>query len=119
MQKNELLVYIRQLKKVLDEHVENQLPIDNDVDKDMRNVCKKIVETKTILEPQFFNELYKFIVYLEDTKMQIHDTEKYLHEIDSKYTEERNSLSGLYREFFVSMALSNINRIICELEYAH
>ena len=68
MSKEYILQYIRDLKSVIDYHVENGIPIGDAVDPDLQGVCDKLVQSGIMLEPQFMNELYKFIIYLESVK---------------------------------------------------
>ena len=106
MSKEYILQYIRDLKSVIDYHVTNGIPIGNAVDPELQAVCDKLIQSGTTLEPQFMNEMYKYIIYLENVKT------------DPKYIKVRNQFQGIHLEFFISMMLMNTTRIILEYENA-
>ncbi len=118
MTKEYILQYIRDLKSVLDYHVMNRIPIGDAVDPDLQAVCDKLIQSGTKLEPQFMNEMYKFIIYLESIKSTTDNSDTFLQIINSKYIETKKQFQDIYLEFFINMMLMNTNRIILEYESA-
>ena len=113
-----MLQYIRDLKSVIDYHVANGIPIGDAVDPDLQAVCDKLVQSGTTLEPQFMNEMYKFIIYLENVKAMTDNCDDFIKIIDPKYIEARNQFQDIYLEFIINMMLMNTTRIILEYENA-
>lgn len=118
MTKEYILQYIRDLKSVIDYHVVNGIPIGDAVDPDLQGVCDKLVQSGIMPEPQFMNELYKFIIYLESVKAVTDNIDSFIQTIDPKYTETKKQFRDIYLEFFIKMALMNVDRIILEYENA-
>ncbi len=118
MTKEYILQYIRDLKSVLDYHVMNRIPIGDAVDPDLQTVCDKLVQAGIILEPQFMNEIYKFIIYLESVKATTDNSDSFIQLINPRYIEAKKQFQDIYLEFFVKMMLMNTNRIITEYETA-
>lgn len=116
MTKEYILQYIRDLKAVLDYHVINRIPIGDAVDPDLQRVCDKLIQSGTTLEPQFMNEMYKFIIYLENVKATTDNIDTFIQIINPKYIEAKKHFQDIYLEFFVKMILMNTNRIIMEYE---
>lgn len=116
MTKEYILQYIRDLKAVLDYHVINRIPIGDAVDPDLQRVCDKLIQSGTELEPQFMNEMYKFIIYLESVKAATDNSDTFIQIINPKYIEAKKQFQDIYLEFFVKMILMNTNRIIMEYE---
>lgn len=116
MTKEYILQYIRDLKSVLDYHVANGIPIGDAVDPELQAVCDKLIQSGTTLEPQFMNEMYKYIIYLENVKALTDNSDDFLKMTDPKYIEIRNQFQDIHREFFISMMLMNTTRIILEYE---
>lgn len=118
MSKEYILQYIRDLKSVIDYHVANGIPIGDAVDPDLQAVCDKLVQSGITLEPQFMNDIYKFIIYLESVKTMTDNSDDFIKIIDPKYIETRNQFQDIHLEFFIHMMLMNTNRIILEYENA-
>jgi hypothetical protein len=118
MSKEYILQYIRDLKSVIDYHVTNGIPIGDAVDPELQAVCDKLVQSGTTLEPQFMNEMYKYIIYLENVKTTTDNSDDFLKMTDPKYIKVRNQFQGIHLEFFISMMLMNTTRIILEYENA-
>lgn len=118
MTKEYILQYIRDLKAVIDYHVINRIPIGDAVDPDLQKVCDKLVQSGTTLEPQFMNELYKFIIFLESIKNTVDDCDSFIETTDPKYLETKKQFQGIQLEFFIAMVLMNVTRIILEYESA-
>lgn len=118
MTKEYILQYIRDLKAVIDYHVINRIPIGDAVDPDLQKVCDKLVQSGTTLEPQFMNELYKFIIFLESVKNTVDDCDSFIETTDPKYLETKKQFQGIQLEFFIAMVLMNVTRIILEYESA-
>lgn len=118
MTKEYILQYIRELKSVIDYHVMNRIPIGDAVDPDLQGVCEKLVQSGTMPEPRFINELYKFIIYLEGVKSTTDNCDHFLQTINPIYIEAKKHFQDIYLEFFIRMMLMNINRIILEYENA-
>ena len=118
MSKEYILQYIRDLKSVIDYHVVNGIPIGDAVDPDLQGVCDKLVQSGIMLEPQFMNELYKFIIYLESVKATTDNSDSFIQTINPKYIEAKKQFQDIYLEFFIKMMLMNTNRIILEYENA-
>ena len=118
MSKEYILQYIRDLKSVIDYHVTNGIPIGNAVDPELQAVCDKLIQSGTTLEPQFMNEMYKYIIYLENVKTTTDNSDDFLKMTDPKYIKVRNQFQGIHLEFFISMMLMNTTRIILEYENA-
>lgn len=114
MSKEYILQYIRDLKSVIDYHVENGIPIGDAVDPDLQGVCDKLVQSGILLEPQFMNELHKFIIYLESVKATTDNSDSFIQTINPKYIEAKKQFQDIYLEFFIKMMLMNTNRIILE-----
>ena len=116
MTKEYILQYIRDLKAVIDYHVMNGIPIGDAVDPDLQKVCDKLVQSGTTLEPQFMNELYKFIIFLESIKNTADNCDSFIEATDPKYLETRKQFQGIQLEFFIAMVLLNVTRIILEYD---
>ncbi len=116
MTKEYILQYIRDLKSVIDYHVANRIPIGDAVDPDLQQVCDRLVQTGTTLEPQFMNEMYRFIIYLESVKATTDNSDSFLQIINPKYLEAKKQFRDINLEFFIKMMLMNTNRIILEYE---
>lgn len=116
MTKENILQYIRSLKSVIDYHVLNSIPIGEAVDPELQKVCDKLIKSGITLEPQFMNELYKFIIYLEKAKTESSSCDNFIEIINPRYLEEKKRFRGVHLEFFTNMALMNTNRIIMEYE---
>lgn len=117
MTKEYILQYIRDLKSVIDYHVANRIPIGDAVDPDLQQVCDRLIQTGTTLEPQFMNEMYRFIIYLEIVKAA-GSCDSFMQIINPEYIEAKKQFQDISLEFFVRMMLMNINRIIMKYENA-
>lgn len=116
MSKHELITYIRNLKQVIDYYVINKIAVTKGiVDDDIIKICNTLVETETIFQNDFYNFLYKEILFYEDLKKKCNNCNLFLKECNKHYIQTKEQLNDLNKEFYTSFILMNINRIICEL----
>ena len=100
---------------MIDYHVMNGIPIGDAVDTDLQGVCDKLVQSGIMLEPQFMNELYKFIIYLESVKATTDNSDSFIQTINPRYIEAKKQFQDIYLEIFIKMMLMNTNRIILSI----
>lgn len=116
MNKQDLLAYIRNLKQVIDYYVTKHISLTKGVvDDDILDACNKLVETGTTFNGDFYNFLYKEVLFFEELKRKCTNCDAFLKNADMHYIENRNQLTDMHKEFYKSFIHMNINRLICEI----
>lgn len=116
MKNEELLIYFRNLKNIMDSHITTGTPLNHDIEPELETICNELIKEKIQLTPQFINEMYKNIMYLEIIKSKAVNCDIFIKNANKQYIENKKHFTGLQQEFYKKLIMIHINRITSEYD---